>query len=167
MGRRSQNGPTFTKAPSKPKRLSDEQRAVSPVRQAAAFEEKKHQAAKSRRFNELLHTMTGAFQELGGFLRRRTSLPTTSPRPDSRNAAGGGLVAAYLPQPVNDAVARKGSLSFEPIGAGRRLTYEALRSPIPRFVLREPRSPQAGFSLWTNGSRRRVQSLGANTGQFQ
>jgi hypothetical protein len=67
MGRRSQNGPTFTKAPPKhPRRLTNEERAARLARQAAELEETKRLAAKSRRFHKLLHTDTrAALQELG------------------------------------------------------------------------------------------------------
>jgi hypothetical protein len=65
MGRRSQNGPTFTKAPPKRRRSTDEQRPARADPQIAE-EDTKRQAAKTRDFKKLLHSdKRRALQELG------------------------------------------------------------------------------------------------------
>ena len=56
MSKHPQNGPTFSKAPLKKRRLvTDEQRAAWLDRQEAELEEKKREAAKSRAFSKLVN----------------------------------------------------------------------------------------------------------------
>jgi hypothetical protein len=62
VGRHSQNGPSFTKAPPKRGRSSDQARPVRPDPQIAEDEDKRL-AAKSRRGHRLWNT------DIGGFLR--------------------------------------------------------------------------------------------------
>jgi hypothetical protein len=84
VGRPSQNGPTFTNAPPKKRRLADEERPVRPDPKIAE-DEKKRLTAKKRRRLKLAHGIHAPGYRNQRCFRRRTSRPldpcTTLGRP--------------------------------------------------------------------------------------
>ena len=70
MGKHSQNGPTFTKAPHKKRRLADEERPVRPDPKIAEDEEKRL-AAKKRRRLKLARTDPRAWLQESALLPKK------------------------------------------------------------------------------------------------